>query len=291
MAQVHIDESQFVDLKDKVTIITGASSGIGLAAACFFSSHGARVVAVDINAFPEADTNDNIVYRKVDLIKWNEQLDLFQWTFDTYGRIDVAFLNAGVAEIEDVFVDTFDGNGRLQEPQHKVTKINLLATINGTKLAIHFMRKQTQHGSIVITGSGKCFNGIGGTPMYAVSKHGLLGMLRTLAYDVPPEFNINVNMVCPFWTDTGILSPEHREKLASAKKCMQPANVPAIAAAHFSLNPKVHGMALYAACGKYTDIESGFALTRPIWIGAENHLDRVLFEEDPAISGFKTKFN
>lgn len=168
----------------------GASSGIGLAASKFFSEHGSKVVAVDVNAFPEKLTNTT--FHKLDLTKWDEQYDLFQSTKDTHGSIDIVFLNAGVAEIEDVFVDTFDEAGRLKEPQYKVLAVNQIAVINGTKLAIHFMKRQIGLGSIVITGSGKCmstlslsehrncrlisstgFNGIGGTPMYAVAKHGV----------------------------------------------------------------------------------------------------------------------
>jgi len=135
-------------------ILLGASSGIGLATARFFSKHGSKIVAADLNPLPEDLANTT--YRKVDLTKWNEQFDLFQWTANTFGHIDIAFLNAGVGEIEDVFVDKFDEQGRLKEPEYKVLAVNLIAPINGTKIAIHFMKKQKEPGSIVITGSGKC---------------------------------------------------------------------------------------------------------------------------------------
>ncbi|KAL4809777.1 hypothetical protein BDV18DRAFT_156162 [Aspergillus unguis] len=245
MFEIQIEDSTFAALADKAIIITGASSGIGLAATRFFSTHGAHVIAADVNPLPEEIKNTT--FRRVDLTKWTEQLDLFQWTFDKFGRIDIAFLNAGVAEIEDLFVDTFDEGGRLKEPKHKVLAVNLLAPINGTKIAIHFMKKQKQSGSIVITGSG--FNGIGGTPMYAVSKHGLLGMVRTLQTDIPAEFDITLDMVCPFWTDTGIISPEQKEQLASAKKCMQPADAPAKAVAYLALNRESHGRVAVVARG------------------------------------------
>lgn len=132
----------------------GASSGIGLATTKFFSKHGAQIIAVDLNPLPEPIANT--IYRKVDLTNWNEQFDLFQWTANTFGHIDIAFLNAGVGEIEDVFVDKFDEQGRLKEPEYKVLAVDLIAPINGTKIAIHFMKKQKEPGSIVITGSGKC---------------------------------------------------------------------------------------------------------------------------------------
>jgi NADP-dependent 3-hydroxy acid dehydrogenase YdfG len=132
----------------------GASSGIGLAATELFSKHGAYVVAVDLN--PPSKHIPNATFHKVDVTKWDEQYNLFASTAEKYGRIDIAFLNAGVGEIEDVFVDKFDDKGRLQEPAHKVLAVNLIAPINGFKIAVHFMKKGNEPGSIVITGSGKC---------------------------------------------------------------------------------------------------------------------------------------
>lgn len=96
--------------------------------------------------------------------------------------------------------------------------------------------------------------------------------------------------MCPFWTDTGLLSPEQREKIITARECMQSADVPARAVAYLSLSPDLQGVVLYAACGKFTDVDKGYYLARPIWLGAKNHLDRVSFEEDPSITAFKTKF-
>lgn len=175
--------------------LLGGSSGIGLATVKFFSNQGAQIVCADLNPPPEDIAN--VAFRKVDLTKWDEQYDLFEWTKTTYGRIDIAFLNAGVAEIEDVFLDKFDDNGRLQEPKYTVLAVNLMAPINGVKLATHYMKKQPEGGSIVVTGSGKSthsspdvnvcvfsqrasanpgrvgFNGVGGTPMYTVAKHGV----------------------------------------------------------------------------------------------------------------------
>lgn len=91
-------------------------------------------------------------------------MELFAFIVRQFGRIDIAFLNAGVGEDEEVFVDTYDGKGGLKEPEYKVLKIDLIAHINGTKLAIHHMRRQESGGAIVITGSGKCmFLVVGGS--------------------------------------------------------------------------------------------------------------------------------
>jgi NAD(P)-dependent dehydrogenase (short-subunit alcohol dehydrogenase family) len=110
-------------------------------------------VSADLNAPGEEITN--VTFRKVDLTRWDEQYDLFEWTAKRYGHIDIVFLNAGVGEIENVFMDKLDEKGRLKEPEYSVLAINLIAPINGFKIAVHFMKRQDEPGSIVITGSGK----------------------------------------------------------------------------------------------------------------------------------------
>ena len=73
-----------------------------------------------------------------------------------YPAVTIAQRLTSVLEIEDVFLDRFDDQGRLEEPEHRVLQIDLMGTINGTKLAAHFMKKQHEPGCIIVTGSGKC---------------------------------------------------------------------------------------------------------------------------------------
>jgi hypothetical protein len=73
-------------------------------------------------------------------------------------------------------------------------------------------------------------------------------------------------LVCPFWTDTVILPPEERDKVASAKENMQAADITK-AVAYLPLNQNCQGMVLYAANSRYFDVDSGFELTRPICPG------------------------
>lgn len=133
----------------------GASSGIGLATVKDFAASGAHVVAADINPLPPGVTGD-VTFCKTDLTKWDQQLDLFDTAISKFGQIDIVFLNAGIYETEPIFVDQFDEeSGRLKEPDYTVLKVNLIAQVAGTKIAIHHLRKQPNGGAIVITGSGK----------------------------------------------------------------------------------------------------------------------------------------
>lgn len=93
--------------------------------------------------------------------------------------------------------------------------------------------------------------------------------------------------MCPFWTDTGIFPPGLIEKSASAKKSMQPAISCSYAVAYLGLDKDSQGKAVYVAASTYTDVEKGIRDSRAIWLGHENHLDRVIWEEDP-IMEFKT---
>ena len=120
-----------------------------------FTSHGAHVVAADINPIPLSASTD-VLFQRIDIAKWADQVELFELALAKYGHIDVVFLNAGIYEADDVFADILDDRGALKEPECKTLKVNLLAQIYGTKLAIHYLRKQATGGAIVVTGSGKC---------------------------------------------------------------------------------------------------------------------------------------
>jgi len=284
MAAFNIDPAILDSLPGKVIIITGASSGIGNATTKLFAEKGALIVAADVNPLPH--DIPGVTFKKTDLTVWADQVALFEFAVKQHGHIDIAFLNAGVGEIEDVFVDKYDDQGNLLEPNYTVLKINLIAQVAGTKLAIHHMRKQKDGGAIIITGSGKAFTGVGGTPMYAAAKHGVLGLVRTLANDLG-GLKIRINLMCPFWTDTGIFPPGLVEKSASAKKSMQPAICCSYAVAYLGLDPTNQGRVIYAASKTYTDLEAGLYKTRPLWMGVENDLDRKIWENDPIVE-FKT---
>lgn len=106
-------------------------------------------------------------------------------------------------------------------------------------------------------------------------------MVRTLAYDLG-TVNVRINLMCPFWTDTGIVPREVIEKSASAKRSMQPPSACSSAVAHLGLDEACQGKIVYVAVGTYTDVDKGYMESRPLWLGQSNHEDRLVWEEDPS---------
>ena len=71
-------------------------------------------------------------YTHCDVTNWDDLLDLHELAIKTYGTIDVVVANAGVNEIEDIFEDKYDANGRLLPPKHILNEINLKGVFNCT---------------------------------------------------------------------------------------------------------------------------------------------------------------
>lgn len=88
-----IDDSQLTDLKDKVVLITGGSSGIGLATARLCLDLGAKIVVGDVNKCPVE--SDSLTFQHVDVRDWESQSALFKKVVELYGRVDHVYANAG----------------------------------------------------------------------------------------------------------------------------------------------------------------------------------------------------
>ena len=89
-----IQESQLTSLKDKVVIITGASSGIGLATARLCLDLGAKVVVGDVQKCPIE--SESLTFQQVDVRDWKSQTALFKKGVEVFGRVDHVFANAGL---------------------------------------------------------------------------------------------------------------------------------------------------------------------------------------------------
>ena len=178
-----------MELQDKSIIVTGASSGIGAAAALLFAAEGASLVlaarrSAQLAALVEqiSRSNGRAVFLAGDVRDEAYAGALVDLALREFGRLDGAFNNAGiVGEMRSV---TEMGMGNWNE----VISINLTSAFLAAKAQIPVMKKQGR-GSIVFTSSFVGFSngGMPGMGAYAASKAGLIGLTQSLASDHAAE--------------------------------------------------------------------------------------------------------
>ncbi|KAB8209384.1 insect type alcohol dehydrogenase ADH-like classical c SDR [Aspergillus parasiticus SU-1] len=285
MTSLEICEDDIPSLYGKRVIITGASSGIGQAAATIFAQKGASVLNLDVNP-PEGRPHERVEYRQCDVSDW----DSLRSAFQNAGDIDIAVSNAGVSEETDYFADTFDpATGELLEPQYRVLDVNLRAVLNFAKLAISHFRRRKHAGSIVITSSATAYAPEQSLPVYSASKLALIGLVRSLRSALLPE-NITVNAIAPAATITSLLPKHLAAPIIASGLPVSSAEFVGLAIVYSSVASQSHPVELYGkdnnSSGQspsrwngrtiltlgahYTELEEPIAALRPQWFGAEN---------------------
>lgn len=160
----------------KTIVITGGSSGIGLATARLLSALNPahNLVLIDLNTPPPTFKHDSshLLVHTCNITSWTSQRAGFEAAYKRFGQIDCVFVNAGIAEHgEQFFTDELDGDGKLQEPDRRVLNLDMDAASDTTKLAIHYLRKHGG-GEIVLTASLAGYLASAGAPLYSAAKHG-----------------------------------------------------------------------------------------------------------------------
>jgi NAD(P)-dependent dehydrogenase (short-subunit alcohol dehydrogenase family) len=192
-------------LDGKVAIITGAARGIGAAAVRLFVGEGARVVMADVLddklAALKSELGDAVAVCRTDVTDEAQVKALVDTATSTFGKLDIALLNAGIEGLVehpvDYPTDVFD----------RVIAVNVRGVFLGLKYAMAAMK--ASGGSIVITSSTAGIRGIPGMSAYIASKHAAIGLMRTAAMDGAPD-RIRVNTVNPSPIDTAMMASLER---------------------------------------------------------------------------------
>ncbi len=185
-------------LNDKVVVVTGAASGIGLACAERFAAAGTSVVISDVNAERGMAAAERLscLFVEGDLSRRADCKALINRTVEEFGTVHVLVNNAGfqhIDPVEDFPEDTWD----------KMISLMLTAPFLLSRYAWPHMKKQ-QWGRIVNIGS---VHSVRASPFKSASisaKHGILGLTRTLSLEGGPH-NITVNLIAPSYVRTPLV--------------------------------------------------------------------------------------
>ncbi len=188
-------------LRDRVAIITGGASGIGLATAHRFAAEGARVVIADLDEATGQRAADDVggVFRTVDVADEASVNALFDGVAAELGAVDIAFNNAGISPADDDSIETTE-----LPAWDRVQDVNLKSVYLCSRAALRHM-VPAGRGSIINTASFVALLGSATSQIsYTASKGGVLAMTRELGVQFARQ-GIRVNALCPGPVNTPLL--------------------------------------------------------------------------------------
>jgi len=202
-----------LDLSGKVSVITGATKGIGKGIAETFARHGSKVALIgrnkergkEVSKQIRTACNTECIFYGCDVGIYKEVKGVCKKILDDFRKVDVLVCNAGWtvrAPINKMKIEVWE----------KSVAVNSSGAFYFIHSLINSMLEQKK-GSIIIIGSSTTLNGGGGGVHYAASKAGLIGLVKGLSYELLPE-GIRANLITPALIDTPML----RERYPDTKE-------------------------------------------------------------------------
>lgn len=184
----------------QVALVTGGASGLGAAVCRALGARGTKVMVADVDEAGGTTVAEEVggTFVACDVSSLEANVAAVEATVTTYGRVDCAYLNAGVSTGFGVGED-FD----LQR-YRKVMGINLDGVVFGVHALLGPMRAQGS-GAIVATASLAGLTAVPLDPLYAANKHAVVGLVRSLG-PLAAE-GVRVNGVCPGFSESKIIAP------------------------------------------------------------------------------------
>ncbi|KAL9567293.1 hypothetical protein ACKAV7_008535 [Fusarium commune] len=287
MAEIFFSSEIADNVKGKVVVMTGGAQGIGAALISLLYERGAHVYFGDWDDAKGQQLADHVQssmspgggsvhFQKLDVRDYNAQLQLFKTPYEEIGHVDIAISSAAVIEPNGWFgSDQLSLEAVETEPQplKNTIDINLTSVVLFCRLALAFMKQdkdpKTLNGfskSIVLLSSIAGITEAAGLFAYSASKHGVIGLMRSLRALAPAKFNIRINVVCPWATDTQMIDNVR----SIFDKHQLPFNTPNDVAqfiVQLAADKSLSGKSVLVAGGRGFDTEEGIDRTMSEWFG------------------------
>ena len=207
-------------LKGKTALVTGSTSGIGLAIARALAQQGADIVLnglgdAEVPQAAIAELGVKVAYHGADMSKPDQIEDMMKFAASKFGRVDILVNNAGiqhVAKVEDFPTERWDA----------IIAINLTSAFHTTRLAVPAMR-EANWGRIINVASAHGLVASAQKSAYVAAKHGIVGFTKSVALETATT-GITCNAICPGWVLTPLVQKQIDARAAKENISIDQAN-------------------------------------------------------------------